>query len=352
MTPLTPDTIPHQYIDRETDQVATEKLIADPLINRLYFHAKENPSMLFKAATSKRMSAILGFLNFDLCLNGNPRQNGNRLKSMGLNLSECLDSPEMLNTARRIFERKIRYWQCRPMPEATDRIVSPADARMIVGSLDRHDSLYLKEKFFTFEELIGVDKSAWLAAFEGGDFAIFRLTPDKYHYNHLPVAGQVKEIYEIDGCCHSCNPGAVVSMVTPFSKNRRVVTVIDTDVPGGTRIGLVAMVEIVAMMIGDIVQCYSLHAYDDPIVIHPGMFLERGCPKSLYRPGSSVDVLIFQKDRVAFSIDILANMLRQDVSSRYTLHFQSPLVETDVKVRSEIGRRGRESEWRIDDGEW
>ena len=104
------------------------------------------------------------------------------------------------------------------------------------------------------------------------------------------------------------------------------------------------MIEIVAMMIGDIVQCYSVREYDDPKAVVPGMFLERGCPKSLYRPGSSVDVLIFQKDRVAFSVDILANMLRRDVSSRYSLHFESPLVETDVKVRSEIGRRAADEQ--------
>lgn len=336
---MTAQPTPHQYVDRETDTVTTEKLIADDLINRIYSRAKENSSLLFKAATSKRMSAILGFLNYDLPLSGHHRGNGHRLKAMGVNLNECLDDPASLDTARKIFERRIRYWQCRPLPEAEDRIVSPADARAIVGSLDCHDSLYLKEKFFSFNELIGADKFKWVEAFKGGDFALFRLTPDKYHYNHVPVSGRVEDIYEIDGCCHSCNPGAVVSLVTPYSKNRRVVTVINTDVPGGTRIGWVAMIEIVAMMIGDVVQCYSAYQYDDPMAVQPGMFLERGCPKSLYRPGSSVDVLIFQKDRVAFSVDILANMLRRDVSSRYTLHFQAPLVETDVKVRSEIGRR-------------
>ena len=57
---------PHQYIDRETARVATEQLIADPLINRLYSHARENAPLLFKAATSRRMSAILGYLNFDM----------------------------------------------------------------------------------------------------------------------------------------------------------------------------------------------------------------------------------------------------------------------------------------------
>jgi phosphatidylserine decarboxylase len=328
----------HQYIDRDTDRVATEHLIADPLINRLYSRTRESAPPLFRAATSRRMSAILGFLNFDLPFPGWHRQRVDRFRSLGIDPSECLDCPDTLDTPRKLFERKIRYWQCRPMPHADDRIVSPADARMIAGSFNRQNLLFLKDKFFAFEELIGVDKQPWIRAFEGGDFAIFRLTPDKYHYNHLPVSGRVKDIYEISGRCHSCNPGAVVSMVTPFSKNRRVITVIDTDVSGGTRVGLVAMIEIVAMMIGDIIQCYSTRGYDDPRDLQSGMLVERGCPKSLYRPGSSVDVLIFQKNRVRFSADIVANMRRQDVISRYTLHFQSPLVETDVKVRSEIGR--------------
>jgi phosphatidylserine decarboxylase len=330
---------PHQFVDRETDQVITEQIIADPLINRLYANAKENASLMFRAATSLRMSALLGFLNFDLPLPGLHRGNADRIKSMGINIRECLENVDALDTPRKLFERKIRYWQCRPMPDAADRIVSPADARMIVGSFDQHRSLFLKDKFFTFKELIGADKVQWLEAFDHGDFALFRLTPDKYHFNHLPVAGRITDIYEISGCCHSCNPGAVVSMVTPFSKNRRVVTVIDTNVSGGTGIGLVAMIEVVAMMIGDIVQCYSDHAYDNPRNLTIGMFVERGCPKSLYRPGSSVDVLLFQKGRVTFSDDLLTNMRRRDVNSRYTLHFKSPLVETDVRVRSEIGRR-------------
>jgi phosphatidylserine decarboxylase len=332
--------VPHQYIDRETSRVTTEKLIADPLINRLYAGARENSSLFFKVATSKRMSSLLGLLNFDVHFgrNGSGKGRVERIRRMGIKIDECLDSPTSLDTARKLFERKIRYWDCRPMPKAPERILSPADARMIVGSFDRHDALFLKEKFFSFVELLGAEKQNWCEAFTGGDFAIFRLTPDKYHFNHLPVSGRIADIYTIDGVCHSCNPGAVVSMVTPFSKNRRVVTVIDTNVPGGTGIGLVAMIEVVAMMIGDIVQCYSTRGYDDPLDLHPGLFVERGCPKSLYRPGSSVDVVIFQKDRVAFSVDILANMQRQDVSSRYTHRFQAPLVETDVKVRSEIGR--------------
>ena len=185
---------------------------------------------------------------------------------------------------------------------------------------------------------MGPDKPQWFEAFDLGDYAISRLTPEKYHYNHTPVAGKVLDIYEIDGCFHSCNPGAVVQAVTPYSKNRRVVTVIDTDVPGGTGAGLVAMVEVVAMMIGRIVQCYSSHQYDTPQDVAQGMFMEKGCPKSLFRPGSSTTILMFQKNRVRFCEDLQENQKRTDAVSRFSQGFGRPLVETEVAVRSMIGQ--------------
>ncbi len=127
-------------------------------------------------------------------------------------------------------------------------------------------------------------------------------------------------------------------MVTPYSKNKRTVTVIDTDVPGGTGVGLVAMVEVVALMIGDIVQCYSDERYDDPRNRSTtGMFLRKGQPKSLYRPGSSTDVLLFQRGRIRFAEDLLANQVRQGMcSSRFSRGFRRALVETDLQVRSPV----------------
>jgi phosphatidylserine decarboxylase len=222
------------------------------------------------------------------------------------------------------------------MPDDPGAAVSPADSRVLIGSFRESSMLFLKEKFFEFEEFLGRDKKEWLRAFSGGDFAIFRLTPDKYHYNHMPVAGRVADFYEIAGGYHSCNPGAVVQVVTPYSKNKRVVTIIDTDVPGGTGVGLVAMIEVVAMMIGDIVQCYSAERYDDPLPVKAGMFLGKGAPKSLYRPGSSTDVLIFQEERVNFAEDLVGNMSSTKAGSRFSQGFGKPLVETDIKLRSFI----------------
>ncbi|ACL02231.1 phosphatidylserine decarboxylase-related [Desulfatibacillum aliphaticivorans] len=328
---------PHQYIQRKTGGIVDEALVGDLAVLGLYSTAREKAAWLFNALTSARASRVLGFCNYDLPIL-NPGRNVRVLaEKMGADLEECVDPPEYFTNARRFFERKIKYWQTRPMPEDPRAIVSPADARVIVGALEEHSHLYLKESLFGFEDLLGLDKPEWLKAFQGGDFAVFRLTPDKYHYNHSPVAGQVVDIYEIHGAYHSCNPGAVIMEATPYSKNKRAVTIIDTDVPGGTQISLVAMIEVAAMMIGDIVQCYSSGEYDSPQEVEQGLFLERGQPKSLYRPGSSTDVILFQKGRMQFCGDLLQNTLRTDVQSRFSQGFGRAMVETEVLVREQIG---------------
>ncbi len=326
----------HQYVDRETGTIHTERLYGDWLLNVLYAGAWERMPTLYRLLTSARTSRLLGFANYDFLLGAKLLGNKRFLRACRINLEECLERPELLDTARKVFERKIRYWKCRPLPDDRRLVVSPADARMLVGSFHETSSLFLKEKFFDYEELLDCNKQIWVNAFADGDFAIFRLTLDKYHYNHTPVAGIVSDFYEIPGRYHSCNPGLVVTTVTPYSKNKRVVTIIDTDVPGGSQVGLVAMVEVVALMIGDIVQCYSEERYDTPHPVSRGMFLQKGFPKSLYRPGSSTTVLIFQSGRVQFADDLVRNMHRPGVQSRFSWGFGRPLVETQVTVRSGI----------------
>lgn len=328
---------PHEYVTRHDGGIASEALFGDRVVRFLYSQTREVAPVLFRALTGKRFCGLIGTLNFDLPLM--PRLLGNRrfLSSCGVDLEECVDLPESFDTPRKIFERKIRYEAVRPMDDDPGAVVSPADARLLIGSLASSSALFVKNKFFTLEELVG--RQTWIETFTGGDFAIFRLTPEKYHYNHTPVAGRVLELYEISGDFHSCNPSAVVELVTPYSKNRRVVTILDTDVEGGTGVGKVAMVEVVALMIGEVVQAYSVRAYDDPRALEPGDFVVKGQPKSLYRPGSSTDILLFEPGRVRFARDLVNHARRADVQSRFTLGFDHPLVETEVDVRSTVAQR-------------
>ncbi len=327
---------PHQYILRGSGEVKDERLYWDRVIKFLYCQVREEAPALFRAVTGSRMNDILGFVNYDFFLGGRLTGGANFLKQMGVDLSECLDPPESLTSPRLIFQRKIRYESCRPLPEETDAIVSPADARVIIGSCARYSTLFLKGKLFTLEELL--KKDFWFASFRDGDAVVCRLTPELYHYNHTPVAGRVADIYELSGEYNSCNPQAVVEVATPYSRNRRTVTIIDTDFPGGSRIGMVAMIEVAALMIGAIEQRYSKMGYDAPRPVTVGMMLQKGVPKSLFKPGSSTTILLFQRGRVRFSDDLLLNQRRSDVQSRFTLGFGLPLAETQIAVRSLIAR--------------
>lgn len=331
--------IPHQYIDRNTSEVITESLYADSIVRFIYSKVRESAPILYDAVVSPRFTSILGFINFDMIISSSHNKVRNMIRNLKIDISECVEPMTFFDSPRKVFERKIKYWECRPMSEDPEDIVSPADSRMLIGSFRHQSNLFIKEKFFSYEELIGSGKKRWLDAFKNGDYAIFRLTPEKYHYNHFPVSGDILDYYEIDGVCHSCNPGAVVKVASPFSKNRRTVTIIDTDIPGGSQVGFVSMIEVTALMIGDIRQYYSEQFYDSPTPIKKGMSVKKGQPKSVYLPGSSVDVLIFQKDRMTFSEDIKNNLHRCDVISRFSNFFGRPLVETEVLLRSKIGKK-------------
>ena len=326
----------HQYIDRHSGKICDEKLTADRLIRLLYSRLRESAGFLFRTFTSSFLTDMIAWSHYDNPLKLKNYHIRRMICDLHINTDEILE-PECTRSMRALFERKITYWKTRPMPGGTDKVVSPCDARMIPGSLNENTRFFIKYKFFDVEELLGRDKFAWLNAFEGGQYAVFRLTPDKYHYNHAPVTGSVIDFYEIRGKYHSCNPSAVIELVTPYSKNKRVVTVIDTDIPGGTGAGLIAMVEIVALMIGDIEQAYSEFVYDAPRKLTKNDVMIKGQPKSLFRPGSSTVVLLFQKERFQFSPDLLENVGRADVQSRFSKGFGQSLVETDLAVRSEIG---------------
>ncbi|MEN6473100.1 MAG: phosphatidylserine decarboxylase [Syntrophaceae bacterium] len=331
----------HQYVERDSGRIRTERLYGDGILKYVCPREREDSSRLYRVLTSRRMTDFLAYVNFDAMLGARLSRSMRFMRTLGIDLAECLDDPATFDTPRKVFERRIRYQEERPMPRDPSIVLSPCDARLLVGNLSETMGFMIKDKLFDLEELLGPDGAE---PFIDGGFAVLRLTPDKYHYNHCPVSGTVKDIYILDGRYAPCNPGCVIRLAQPYSKNRRVVTIIDSDHPGGSGIGLVAMVEVVALMIGDIIQAYSEDGYDQPSQVTPGMFLRRGQPKSLFRPGSSTVVLLFQKDRVAFDDDIVRNQNRH-AQSRFALGFGRPLVETEVRVRSGIARpRPREEE--------
>ncbi len=196
----------HQYVERETGEVRYERPFGDWIVNYLYCQKRERAPMVYQLLGSQWFSGFLGWVNYDFPFAAKVSGMRRFLKNCAIDLNECLDEPHEIDSARKVFERRIRYWKCRPICDDESAIVSPADARLILGSFKETSSLVLKDKFFDYNELIGADKAQWLDAFSGGDFVVCRLTPEKYHYNHTPVAGMVRDFYAHEGSYNSCKP--------------------------------------------------------------------------------------------------------------------------------------------------
>ena len=143
--------------------------------------------------------------------------------------------------------------------------------------------------------------------FNGGKVAVLRLCPADYHRYHFPCNGTIAEQVMIDGKYHSVNPVALNAQRRIFCRNKRSYTLIDTE-----DFGRLALMEVGAFGVAGIHQTFS------------GTQVERMQEKGYFDFGGSTIVLVFQKDRIDFSADLVE-------------HSQKG-VETLVKVGETIGQ--------------
>jgi hypothetical protein len=87
-----PSLLPHQYIDRHTGRVCTERLFNDALVRCLYSAAREYAPAFFRLATSRHTTALLGLLNYDLPFGGSLAGHRAFLAESGIDLSECISA--------------------------------------------------------------------------------------------------------------------------------------------------------------------------------------------------------------------------------------------------------------------
>jgi phosphatidylserine decarboxylase len=328
----------HQYIQRHRNTATNEALIADQVIDFLYSTRRDEPGFLLRALASGVVTDALAHWQFDRRFGRNSTTIAHCAHRLMICESELLTRYNEMRTLRDLFERKIRYWDVRPLPQASDVIVSPADGKLLPFRAFESDSLPIKSRFIRVTELLA-HLNPWQSharSINPISGAIVRLTPDVYHYTHAPVAGIVRQHAVIEGAFHSCNPTALVRFEGSYALNRRAVTVYDTDVPGGTGVGVVVQIDVAAMMIGQIESRFSTTRYDTPRALAPGDFVPRGAPVSLFRPGSSTSIVLWDGRRAAIGDDLICNSQRTDLSSRFSDWLGRPWVETQVAVRQSI----------------
>ncbi len=135
-------------------------MLGNAVVSALYSPVLEKAPLLTRLASSRYVTGALGYLNYDNVLSARATGMLKFLRESGIQLSEFAGNLSEYDTARKIFERRIRYWNCRPLPSSPNAVVCPADARALVGSMKESSGLHLKQKFFSFPELLGED-SPW-----------------------------------------------------------------------------------------------------------------------------------------------------------------------------------------------
>jgi len=165
----------------------------------------------------------------------------------------------------------------------------------------------VKSSFLSPSKILKASK--YKGEFEGGPVLVARLCPVDYHCYHYPAKGKTLEVVHEGNELHSVNPWALKSLPDLFIKNKRRVSILETD-----EFGLLAFVEVGATCVGKIIQTHD-----------ESEAFERGQKKGHFLFGGSTVILFGQKGKWRPSDDVLKHTLEKR--------------EVLIKLGQELGQR-------------
>ncbi|MDB6080855.1 MAG: psdD [Chlamydiia bacterium] len=217
------------------------------------------------------------------------------IKRYAMDTTEFRDQAEDFSSFNDFFIRHLRP-ECRPIA-ATDAII-PADGRyQFFQKIGINDPFMVKGEQLSLETLLQDRQKAKL--FVDGSLVIARLCPTDCHRFYFPVDCTPSKAQLIEGKLFSVNPIAIKENPWIYYKNRRVITYLETE-----KFGTIAYLEIGATNVGSIKQTYT-----------PDTFYPKGSEKGYFNFGGSALIILFQKDRIQFSEDLL-NLMKNDLEIR------------------------------------
>ncbi len=175
------------------------------------------------------------------------------------------------------FTRRIRP-ELRPVDRGADALIAPCDGLLSVYRIEGGAVIPVKQSRYTISELLGGDPAS--ERFDGGVCLVFRLRVEHYHRYCYPDGGRVLRSAFLPGELHTVRPIALEKLPV-FVRNCREYALLETD-----RLGLVAQVEVGAMLVGRIQN-------------HPAPErFARGEEKGMFRYGGSTVILLIEPGRL------------------------------------------------------
>ena len=191
------------------------------------------------------------------------------------------------------FTRALRDG-ARPMPEASNAVVSPADGYLSqFGRITGGSILQAKGRAFSVAELL--TDTALAESYEGGCFFTVYLSPRDYHRVHAPAPATLRRTIEVPGHLFSVNDRTADAVPGLFARNERLVCVFD---------------EFVLVLVGALIVASIETVWDGPrspyrplrMRAATGRF-ERGAELGRFLLGSTA-IVLFPPDAAALRDDL------------------------------------------------
>lgn len=180
-------------------------------------------------------------------------------------------------------------------------LISPADSKLLVCTINKELKLRIKNAKYSIEELL---KSEDLAEeFKGGLCLVFRLSVDDFHRYCFIESGDIIEKKSVSGKLHTVS--STSTKYQAFSENKREYSVIRTSI-----LGEIIQMEIGALLVGKINN-------------HDTIYAKKGREKGYFSYGGSTIIVLISRGKVKIDSDILKNSEKG--------------IETKVKYGEKIG---------------
>ena len=209
------------------------------------------------------------------------------IKQLDIDESEFRDPVESFKSFNDFFIRKLKK-ECRPFDLDPEKLVSPADCRLMVYPELKKDTLIpVKGIEYSIDKLLAAEYSL----FHNGAVAVLRLNPSDYHRFHFPTDGTPSQPKEIPGSLFSVSPVALKRRLSILWENKRMLTEIETG-----PFGKILYTEVGASCVGTIHQTFQ-----------PGKSIKKGDEKGYFSFGGSCIAIFFEKGRIVFDEDLIEN---------------------------------------------
>jgi phosphatidylserine decarboxylase len=274
-----------KYIDRATGTERTENVPGSGILKFLY--GKPLGRLALWGLIKRKIFSQIGGLLM------NSSFSATRVKAFvkehAIDLNQYLVPENGYRTFNDFFYRKLQENQ-RPIAHG---ICSPADGKILVfETLKAVDSFFVKGQEFNVNTFL--NNTELSEKYETGSMAIIRLAPPDYHRFHFPFAGTVGLPTKIKGAYYSVSPLALKKSLRVFLENKREHVELQTKDKGD-----MVIVDVGATLTGSIIQTFESNSK-----------VEKGQEKGYFAFGGSTTVLLFEKDKIQFDADLIANTLQ------------------------------------------